>query len=447
MFLKLVNSGSCFADKIVMKKEGKYVVLRKQGDNKKEFRFDLASKDFERIRHFKTTEDKIESIHPSKVTSWFTNCDLVTDDPKFAKMFIYAAGLDLQLRSPVRFIYFFDHYKIEALEKWLSYGVDFKVLNDCLGRLQNDGDILKIRRTAQRVRLYYEPKDFDKLQIKYLRELSDKNNGIDDDLISRIKYNWNPERYHMGKKLAKVIEDPRYLDAFQVTEFSYRNNKETYNWLDKNRYGRSNQDSLLEVVSKWGINLEAFCKYLLRLQHEAVSVETLMRNYDDYLQREFEMKNERRVKMNKYPSNWMSYYHKHHFNYKMMMSLKRRLQLEGKMDQYNEFKESNKHLEYKDSQYLIRLPENVEDIANEATSLDHCLYEQYAERILDNETVILFMRDVNHPDESVLTVEVKYNGIEQARGFQNEDPTYEQEQWLLNWCEKKGLEKKIRQNL
>lgn len=446
MFLKLVNSGSYFADKIVMKKEGKYVVLRKQGDNKKEFRFDLASKDFERIRHFKTTEDKIESIHPSKVTSWFTNCDLVTDDPKFAKMFIYAAGLDLQMRSPVRFVYFFDHYKVEALEKWLSHGIDFKKLNQCLQHLQNGGDILQTRRSAQGIRVYYDPSEFDKLQIKYLRELSIKQGGIDDDIISRIKYNWNPERYHMGKKLSKVLENQRYLDAFKVTDFSYRNDKETYNWLDKNRYGRSNRDTLLEILSKWSINLEAFCKYLLRLQYEAVSVETLMRNYDDYLEREFEMRGERRAKMNKYPSNWMSYYHKHHFNYKMMMNLKRQLEVEGKMEAYNAFKESNKHLEYKDSQYLIRLPENIEDIATEATQLDHCLYEQYTDRILDGETIILFMRDVNHPDESVLTVEVKYNGIEQARGYKNDDPTYEQKQWLLNWCEKKGLDRVIRQH-
>jgi len=56
------------------------------------------------------------------------------------------------------------------------------------------------------------------------------------------------------------------------------------------------------------------------------------------------------------------------------------------------------------------------------------------------------MRDVNHPDDSLVTVEVKYGGIEQARGHNNDDPTYIQQQWLLDWCKKKGLDQVIRQN-
>ena len=103
-------------------------------------------------------------------------------------------------------------------------------------------------------------------------------------------------------------------------------------------------------------------------------------------------------------------------------------------------------MEYKSDAYFIRLPENVEDIANEATQLSHCLYDQYTDKILDGKTVILFMRQVDHPDESVLTVEVKYNGIEQARGYDNRDPTPEEEGWLLEWAGRKGLNKVIRQH-
>ena len=56
------------------------------------------------------------------------------------------------------------------------------------------------------------------------------------------------------------------------------------------------------------------------------------------------------------------------------------------------------------------------------------------------------MRQVDHPDESVITVEVKYNGIEQARGYGNRDPTPEEEAWLLDWAGRKGLTKVIRQH-
>ena len=87
-----------------------------------------------------------------------------------------------------------------------------------------------------------------------------------------------------------------------------------------------------------------------------------MRNYNDYLEREYKMKGQKRSKMNKYPTGWMSYYHKHHFNYQAMKSLKRALELEGKLEAYNAFKESKKYLEYKDKQFFIRLPNDVEDI-------------------------------------------------------------------------------------
>ena len=442
----LVDKGT-WADKIYMNKEGKYITLKKPADERKEFRYDLSNPfyEFERITHYKTKEDKIDKVDPAKITSWFTHCTLVTDDEKFAKLFVVAAGVEQRYKSPVRYIANFGHKNVKDVEKWLSYGIDFKKINDALSRIQQGTNIHYIQRSMS-FYLYYEPSDFEKEQLKYLRDLSNKNDGIDSDAIRRVRYNWNPEQYQMGKKLDKLIENPRYNDAFMVTEFNYRDHKETYNYLQHTRYGRNGRSSVLEVMSKWKLNPKAFCNYLLKLQFEAVGVDDLMRNYDDYLKREYEMKNMRRAKMNKYPLNWMSYYHKHHFNYRQMKNLKRVMELENKMEAYNRFKESKQYLEYKKNGYFIRLPENIEDIANEATQLNHCLYESYTDKILDGETVILFMRQVDRPDESVITVEVKYNGIEQARGYGNRDPTPEEQAWLLDWAGRKGLTKIIRQH-
>lgn len=438
--------GGFFSDKIYMNKKGKYITLKKEGDERKEFRYDLSNSyyELEKISHYKTKEDKIDIVDPSKITSWFTRCSLVTDDEKFAKLFIIAASIDRRHRSPVRYIANFGHYKVKDCEQWLSYGINFKKINEALERLQHGSSIDHVRNMY--FSLNYEPSDFEKEQIKYLRSLSDKNNGIDTDILYRVRAHWNPQQYQMGKKLDKVLEDQRLYDAFNVVEFNWRGDKEVYNYLDRTRYGRNGRASVLELISKWQLNPKAFCNYLLKLQFEAVGPDDLMRNYDDYLQREYEMKNRRRAKMNKYPTNWMSYYHKHHFNYQQMKNIKRLMELEDKMEAYNRFKESKKYLEYKKDAYFIRLPENIEDIANEATQLNHCLYDSYTNKILDGETVILFMRQVDHPDESVITVEVKYNGIEQARGYGNRDPTPEEEAWLLDWAGRKGLTKVIRQH-
>ena len=438
--------GAFGAGKIVMNKEGRFITLRKEGNDKMEFKYDLADDRFTKIKHYKTKEDEEQYVRAGDVTSWFSKCSLVTEDAKFAKMFIFASSLYTKYRSPIRFIGNFGHYKTKRVEKWLSQGIDFIKLNKALEYLQNGRDILDVRNYCNAY-IYYEPSDFDKEAIKYLRSLSDAKGGIEPNTIDRVHRNWDPSQYQMSKKLNKILEDQRYRDAFMVTEYNYRAVPETYDYLDDDRYSyRSGRAQVLEVMSRWNLEPMAFINYLLRLQHEAVSVLDLMRNYNDYLQREYEMKNQRMTKMNKYPANWMSHYHKHHFNYNAMKNLKRIMELEDKMKAYNEFKESKKYLEYKDDQYLLRLPENIEDIANEATQLGHCLYDQYTNKILDGETIILFMRRVDHPDESVATIEVKYNGIEQARGYKNADPTPEQQQWLLDWCSKKNLDRVIRQH-
>lgn len=447
----LVNNGM-WNDEIIMNKEGKYITLRKEGD-RKEFRYDLSNNyyEFERITHYKTREDATDIIDmetdATKVTSWFTNCNLVTNDEKFAKMFVAASTLNRRYKSPVRFIANFGHYRIRDLEKWLSRGIEFVNLNEKFAKLETM-DITYIRSCYINIP-YDTPEDFNKEQLKYLKTLSDKNNGLTSDDIHRVKYNWNPQQYEMGKKLDTILEDPRYQDAFMVTEFDYSGEKEVYNYLERQprySYRGNGRTKVLEIMSKWHLDPQAFCNYLLKLNHEAVGVDDMIRNYDDYLEREYEMKGESRAKMNKYPLNWMSYYHKHHFNYRQMVALRRKLVKIGNVKLYDIFSKKDKEFEYKDDKYLIRLPQTVEDIAIEATQQSHCLYDRYTDDIIDGKSLVLFMRDVNNPDESVLTVEVKYGAINQARGHENDDPTPEQEQWLLAWAKKKGLEEVIRQD-
>ena len=250
----LVNNGS-LADEIYMNKEGKYITLRKPEDPRKEFRYDLSNHEFERITHYKTREDKIDIVDPAKITSWFTHCNLVTNDDKFAKMFVYAAGLNMRYRSPIRYIANFATWEVERLEKWLSRDIDFRKLNECLERIQHGSDIDSVRRMMFYVG--YDPDDFDKEQIKYIRDVSKKSNGITDDTLRQVRYSWNPQQYKMGKKLDELIEDQRYNDAFLVTEFSYTGNKEVYNYLEHSRYGRDGRTSILEVVSEWQLDLKA----------------------------------------------------------------------------------------------------------------------------------------------------------------------------------------------
>lgn len=446
---KLVNSNKYNAKTITMEKNGKYIILTKE-NSRIEYKFDLSAKTYEdsltKITHQKGKEDVEEPVYPGDVTTWFANCNLVTTDRKFALLFICAASIAHRYRAIPRFINELSHYQVQRIEQWLSRGIEFKKLNNCLEKLQNNGDLLYVRKFVDNT--YYDPSDFNKEQLKFLKNISDKEKGIDSNTIRHIKYHWNPAQNKMNEKLDKVLQNPIYEEAFEVTSFSYSGDKEVSNYFDddSSNYRSNTRAQVLEVMSNWGLDPEAFCNYLLKLKYEAVEIDDLMRNYDDYLEREYEMRGEKRSKMNKYPLNWMSYYHKHYFNYQQMKALRRKLFQMGNIELYDLFTKRQKNYEFKDKKYLIRLPRTVEDIAIEATQQHHCLYNSYLDKIIDGTTTVLFMREVEDPNTSVLTVEIKHNAINQARGYDNDDPTDEQRKWLLKWAKRIKIQQEIRQN-
>lgn len=91
---------------------------------------------------------------------------------------------------------------------------------------------------------------------------------------------------------------------------------------------------------------------------------------------------------------------------------------------------------YKSGDYMMIVPTKADDVKNEGTDLHHCV-ASYVSRILDGTTQILFMRE--KADESFVTVEVRANGIVQARGYNNRSITSDEEKWLKGFAKAKNL--------
>lgn len=87
------------------------------------------------------------------------------------------------------------------------------------------------------------------------------------------------------------------------------------------------------------------------------------------------------------------------------------------------YKDRKKNLDKKYSYaadgYLIRVPTGKEEILVEGRKLKHCV-AGYADRHMDGKLVILFMRKVNKPEESWLTIEMDGNRLVQIHGYRNE---------------------------
>lgn len=94
---------------------------------------------------------------------------------------------------------------------------------------------------------------------------------------------------------------------------------------------------------------------------------------------------------------------------------------------------------YSDSKYIIQPASSYEDLEIESIQQHNCV-RTYAESVASNKCDIYFMRLIDSPNRSLVTVEVRNNEIVQQRAKNNQDITKEQKKFLQIW-EKQILNK------
>jgi hypothetical protein len=85
---------------------------------------------------------------------------------------------------------------------------------------------------------------------------------------------------------------------------------------------------------------------------------------------------------------------------------------------YEKTKKERLGLEYEDDNYIIRLPEDEDEISNEGFVLSHCV-GGYAQRHIVGATTIMFLRRKKNPDDPWYTIEVSNGRISQIHGKSN----------------------------
>lgn len=88
--------------------------------------------------------------------------------------------------------------------------------------------------------------------------------------------------------------------------------------------------------------------------------------------------------------------------------------------------------------YIVRVPMSIEELLLEAASQQNCLHS-YILDIIYGDSIILFMREKNYPDKSLVTIQVKRNTICQAYAFCNINPNKKQSKFLIEFAEVKRL--------
>ena len=419
---------------IHMAHEGRYITLRKEEDEKKEFRYNLATGEFERVNHYKKG-DKVSRTKAANITAWFRECTLITEDKKFGMLYAYAKrSAPNRYKSHVRFIEMFATRKIQIMEQWLSLGIVFDKIEDAFNYMLGSPSCYSSWRDDNEI--YHLPSEYNKELLQYVRKECEKRGHVSFKFINECYDHWNDGQYGVLKKIeAKIEAEPQYRPVFVVKRYDW--DDEYINLLhhESKSYLRN---QIIQVIQNYNLDLDAFLEYCLYLNHvESVSIEKLMADYPDYLRRELHLKGGRMARMEKYPQTWLSATHKQQQEYQNLQHLER-MEENGNTAKFDNSIEANKHLEWEQDNYLIRMPTSAEDIRDEADQMHHCV-ATYIPQIEAGEKIVMFMRDKENPDKSLVTVEVIDGAITQAYAQRDTYPSIPCMVWLTKWAQEKDL--------
>ena len=90
---------------------------------------------------------------------------------------------------------------------------------------------------------------------------------------------------------------------------------------------------------------------------------------------------------------------------------------------------------------MVVVPNDLFSIKEEGHVLRHCV-GTYVSKILEEESIILFIRKTEDPEKSFYTLEVKEDQIKQCHGYRNKDMTKEVERFVEEY--KKAVLQPIR---
>ena len=419
---------------IHMAHEGRYITLRKEEDEKKEFRYNLATGEFERVNHYKKG-DKVSRTKAANITAWFRECTLITEDKKFGMLYAYAKqSAPNRYKSHVRFIEMFATRKIQIMEQWLSLGIVFDKIEDAFNYMLGSPSCYSSWRDDNEI--YHLPSEYNKELLQYVREECEKRGHVSFKFINECYDHWNDGQYEVFKKIeAKIEAEPQYRPVFVVKRYDWSDEYINLLHHESKSYLRN---QIIQVIQNYNLDLDAFLEYCLYLNHvESVSIEKLMADYPDYLRRELHLKGDRMARMEKYPQTWLSATHKQQQEYQNLQHLER-MEENGNTEKFDNSIEANKHLEWEQDNYLIRMPTSAEDIRDEADQMHHCV-ATYIPQIEAGEKIVMFMRDKENPDKSLVTVEVIDGAITQAYAQRDTYPSIPCMVWLTKWAQEKDL--------
>lgn len=97
-----------------------------------------------------------------------------------------------------------------------------------------------------------------------------------------------------------------------------------------------------------------------------------------------------------------------------------------------------KKLEYKDKEFAIVSPKEMDDLIREGNELSHCV-ASYVDSVIEKRCRIYFMRKADNIEQPYATIEVRGDNIRQCRGYANRRLTEKEKEFVTAWAKKNEL--------
>lgn len=210
-------------------------------------------------------------------------------------------------------------------------------------------------------------------------------------------YQLDPSLFHMAIGLPYLS-----LSAKNIANiFCFR-----YSYQEKNYWPH-------RMIKMFGYNGKSLFLYIDRIVTlEAYELIQMLRDFEDTIN----MSSRISTRYDKYPRNLATTH---------MIVIRNYNRFKEKYDEMAFQKRLDPTFAWSYKGYLVRVPQSTQDIKDEAAQQNNCV-ASYINRVICGECQIVFLRDKQMPDKSLVTLEVRGDSVVQAKQQYNQEPTPEQ---------------------
>ncbi|EQC1535557.1 PcfJ domain-containing protein [Clostridium botulinum] len=256
------------------------------------------------------------------------------------------------------------------------------------------------------------------------------NNKLFQYCYNKIKNN-EINKYYLDYILAIAANIEKEINFNNAKFFIDKINEENIEFYICDTYRKNSYELFISIVNKYNLNFSRYINYITQdLYSQGVTKfnNDILFLYRDYLDMQISLYG--KIK-EKYPKYLKTEHDIITLKFNTYKKYEKDLLIFNIADKY-------KDLEYKTKQYSIILPKTSIDIIDEGINQSHCV-GSYVDKVAKNESLILFMRDTEDLEKSLITIEVLDDIVTQVRGFGNRFPTKEEEVFLSRWAKEKQL--------